>query len=149
MNRPPNPIGALEGQTAVAGGCDKCHAVGRPNADGSIGTCTNCHARHAASAELARLPETCGQCHMGPDHSQVEIYHESKHGVLFNAQRARMNLSAPPKELTTKDMPVPTCATCHMSGIEGQGVTHDVTERLSWYLFAEVSEHRPTFATRR
>ena len=68
---------------------------------------------------------------MGPDHSQIEIYHESKHGVLFNAQKAHMNLAARPKQLTTKDMPVPTCATCHMSGLEGQKVTHDVTERLS------------------
>ena len=67
----------------------------------------------------ARCPTTCGQCHMGPDHSQLEIYDESKHGVLFNAQRGTLNLSADPKQLTTADMPVPTCATCHMSGLEG------------------------------
>jgi hypothetical protein len=145
INRPPNPIGALEGPVAQAGGCVQCHAVGRPNADGSIGTCTNCHARHAASVTLARLPETCGQCHMGPDHSQIEIYHESKHGVLFNAQRGTMHLDVPAAKLTTRDMPVPTCATCHMSGLEGQGVTHDTSERLSWYLFAEVSQKRPAY----
>src|SRR4029079_15212115 len=40
-------------------------------------------------------------------------------------------------------MPVPTCATCHMSGLEGQAVTHDTSERLSWYLFAEISQKRP------
>ena len=57
---------------------------------------------------------------MGPDHSQIEIYNESKHGVLFAAQRARINLDADPKTLTTSDMPVPTCATCHMSGLEGK-----------------------------
>src|SRR6185369_16347042 len=48
--------------TAITGGCSKCHNVGKPNADGSIGSCTNCHARHSASVALARLPETCGQC---------------------------------------------------------------------------------------
>lgn len=82
---------------------------------------------------------------MGPDHSQLEIYHESKHGVLFHAQHARFRLDADPKHLTTKDMPVPTCATCHMSGLEGMNVTHDTTERLSMFLFAPVSEKRPGY----
>ena len=145
VKRPPNALPPLEGPQALASGCQKCHAVGRPNADGSIGACTSCHARHAASVELARLPETCGQCHLGPDHSQIEIYHESKHGVLFNAQRARMNLSADPKRLTTADMPVPTCATCHLSGLEGLKTTHDTSERLSYYLFAEITDKRPNF----
>jgi hypothetical protein len=80
---------------------------------------------------------------MGPDHSQIEIYDESKHGVLFAAQRASFNLAADPKHLTTGDMPVPTCATCHMSGLEGMNVTHDTTERLSYFLFAPVSTKRP------
>jgi hypothetical protein len=80
---------------------------------------------------------------MGPDHSQIEIYGESKHGALFAVQRSTMNLAADPKHLTTRDMPVPTCATCHMSGIEGMKLTHDTTERLSWYLFAPVSTKRP------
>jgi hypothetical protein len=143
VNRPANPIAALEGQAAMTSGCNSCHAIGKPNADGSFGTCTSCHARHAASVELARLPSTCGQCHMGPDHSQIEIYEESKHGALFAAQRDRMNLRADPKHLTTADMSVPTCATCHMSGLEGLGMTHDTTERLSWYLFAPISTKRP------
>jgi hypothetical protein len=123
----------------------ECHDIGRPNPDGSIGTCTACHARHSSSVELARMPETCGQCHMGPDHSQIEIYHESKHGVLFNAQRGRFHLDADPKHLTTADMPVPTCATCHMSGLEGMNVTHDTTERLSYFLFAAVTDKRPNY----
>ena len=71
---------------------------------------------------------------MGPDHSQIEIYDESKHGVMFQAQEHLLNLDAPPKTLTTRDMFVPTCATCHMSGINGLGVTHDPSERLSYYL---------------
>lgn len=146
VDRKANAVGAMEGMVAVNQGCQKCHDVGKPNKDGSIGSCTACHARHVASVELARTPETCGQCHMGPDHSQIEIYHESKHGVLFNAQKGHMNLAARPKDLTTKDMPVPTCATCHMSGLEGQKLTHDVTERLSYWLFAATSEKRPTYA---
>jgi hypothetical protein len=144
IERPPNALAQLEGEAAIVGGCEACHAVGRPNADGSFGTCTSCHARHVASVELARLPSTCGQCHMGPDHSQIEIYGESKHGALFAAQRGSMNLAADPKHLSTRDMPVPTCATCHMSGLEGMKVTHDTTERLSFFLFAAVSTRRPS-----
>lgn len=143
--RPANKLALLEGESAIAKGCEKCHAVGKPNADGSIGTCTHCHARHNASVELARTPETCGQCHMGPDHSQIEIYHESKHGVIFNAQKAHFNLDAPPDELSTEDMSVPTCSTCHMSGLEGMNFTHDTTERLSYWLFAAVSDKRPGY----
>jgi hypothetical protein len=145
VDRQPMLVGALEGPAAITSGCNACHAVGKPNADGSFGTCTNCHARHAASVELARLPSTCGQCHMGPDHSQIEIYEESKHGVLFAAQRDRMNLRADPKRLTTADMSVPTCATCHMSGLEGLAMTHDTTGRLSYYLFEPISTKRPGF----
>jgi hydroxylamine dehydrogenase len=146
VERPANALALMEGDAAIKRGCESCHAIGRPNADGSFGTCTNCHARHVASVRLARLPTTCGQCHMGPDHSQVEIYQESKHGALFAAQSPLMNLDADPKKLTTADMPVPTCTTCHMSGLEGMNVTHDTTERLSWFLFAPVSTLRPSGA---
>lgn len=145
VKRPPNVLASLEGASAMQVGCVKCHEIGAPNQDGSIGSCTECHSRHNSSVSLARRPETCGQCHMGPDHSQVEIYHESKHGVLFNDQVDRMNLHASPKSLTTADMPVPTCATCHLSGLNGQGVTHDTTERLSWLLYAPVSEKRSNY----
>lgn len=143
VDRPAMGIGAMEGSAALASGCNACHAIGKPNADGSFGSCTNCHSRHSASVALAREPTTCGQCHMGPDHSQLEIYGESKHGALFQAQRGSMNLAASPKQLTTSDMPIPTCATCHMSGLEGMKVTHDTTERLSYYLFAPISQKRP------
>jgi hydroxylamine dehydrogenase len=70
---------------------------------------------------------------MGPDHSQIEIYEESKDGVMFQAQERLLNLDTPLKTLTTRDMFVPTCATCHMSGINGMGITHDPSERLSFY----------------
>lgn len=133
----------------MAGGCEQCHSVGRPNADGTIGTCTTCHSRHTSSVALARLPSTCGQCHMGPDHSQIEIYGESKHGIMFAAQRALLNLDANPRTLTTHDMFVPTCATCHMSGINGQKFTHDPSERLSYYLANAITEERPNAARAR
>ncbi len=145
VDRPPHPVGTAEGAAAVSSGCNACHAIGRPNPDGSFGSCTACHARHSTSVALAREPSTCGQCHMGPDHSQIEIYEESKHGALYVAQRESFRLSADPKRLTVADMSVPTCATCHMSGLEGQKLTHDVTERLSWYLFAPVSTKRPHY----
>ena len=77
---------------------------------------------------IAREPRTCGQCHISPDHSQIEIYEESKHGVMFNLQATLMNMERPPKQLTTRDMWIPTCATCHMSGINGNNVTHDPSE---------------------
>lgn len=143
VKRPPNPLPALEGEAASRAGCETCHAIGRPNADGSFGQCTECHSRHDASVALARQPQTCGQCHMGPDHSQLEIYSESKHGVLFESLKDDMNLGADAKSLKVADMPVPTCSTCHMSGLEGAGVTHDVSSRLSYWLFAPVSEKRP------
>jgi hypothetical protein len=145
VNRTPMGIGAIEGASAVVSGCDACHAIGRPNADGSLGTCTNCHARHSASVALAREPTTCGQCHMGPDHSQIEIFGESKHGALYAAQHASLNLGADPQKLTTADLSVPTCSTCHMSGLQGAGLTHDPSERLSFFLFAAVSTKRPNY----
>ena len=145
--RPPHPFVSLEGGSAMISGCDQCHAVGRPNEDGTIGNCTACHTRHTSSVAIARLPITCGQCHLGPDHSQIEIYEESKHGVMFAAQEKLLNLNAPPKALTTRVMFVPTCATCHMSGINGLKVTHDPSERLSYYLADAITKKRPNYAT--
>lgn len=144
--RPPHPFTLLEGTSAMVSGCEQCHSIGKPNPDSTIGTCTSCHTRHTSSVAIARLPSTCGQCHMGPDHSQIEIYEESKHGLMFAAQEKLLNLEAEPKSLTTRDMFVPTCATCHMSGINGLGVTHDPSERLSYYLANAISEKRPNYA---
>jgi hydroxylamine dehydrogenase len=144
-NRPPHALVALQGEAAAKSGCESCHSIGKPNADGSFGQCTECHSVHNPSVSLARLPETCGQCHMGPDHSQLEIYNESKHGVLFRAEQHTYNLSRAPKELRVNDMPVPTCSTCHMSGLEGRAVTHNVSERLSYWLFSAISDKRPNF----
>src|SRR6516225_5714664 len=141
--RPPHPLVEREGTSAAASGCANCHSIGKPNDDGTIGTCTECHTRHASSVAVARLPTTCGQCHLGPDHSQLEIYEESKHGVMFHAQERVLNLDAPAKTLTTRDMWVPTCATCHMSGINGQKLTHDPSDRLSYNLADAITKPRP------
>jgi nitrate/TMAO reductase-like tetraheme cytochrome c subunit len=141
--RAAHPLTAPEGTSATTSGCAQCHAVGRPNDDGTIGSCTACHTRHTASVAIARRPTTCGQCHMGPDHSQLEIYEESKHGVMFSAQERLLRLDAPPRSLTTRDMFVPTCATCHMSGLNGQKVTHDPSERLSYFLADAITRPRP------
>jgi hydroxylamine dehydrogenase len=144
--RPPHPFVTLEGGSAMVSGCEQCHAIGKPNADGTIGTCTNCHTRHTSSVAIARAPRTCGQCHLGPDHSQIEIYEESKHGLMFSAQEKLLNLDAAPAKLTTRDMFVPTCATCHMSGINGLAITHDPSERLSYFLANAISAKRPNYA---
>jgi hydroxylamine dehydrogenase len=143
--RQSHPFVQAEGPSAMASGCDQCHSVGKPNGDGTIGNCIACHTRHTSSVGIARRPSTCAQCHMGPDHSQIEIYEESKHGVMFQAQEHLLNLDAPSETLTTRDMFVPTCATCHMSGINGLGVTHEPSERLSFYLANAISEKRPHY----
>ena len=146
VRRPANGLAMLEGQAAVASGCASCHGVGRPNADGTIGTCTACHTRHTSSVEVARMPRTCGQCHMGPDHSQIEIYEASKHGVMFEVQRHLLNMKRKVGSVTTEDMFVPTCATCHMGGLNDTPSTHNTSERLSYNLAAEFSEPRPKAA---
>ena len=143
--RPPHPFTQLEGASAMTSGCEQCHNVGKPNADGTIGNCTACHTRHTSSVAIARQPRTCGQCHLGPDHSQIEIYEESKHGLMFATQERLLDLTVEPKQLTTREMFIPTCATCHMSGLNGLGVTHDPSERLSYFLANAVSAKRPNY----
>ena len=69
--------------------------MGRLNPDGSKGACHACHSRHSFEAKLARNPENCGKCHMGPDHPQIEIYEESKHGIAFHANKEHMALDSP------------------------------------------------------
>jgi hypothetical protein len=145
--------GFPDGNSAAAvNGCWQCHGaevkvldngtldpatwpntgIGRINPDGSEGSCSACHSRHRFSVEQARNPENCGKCHMGPDHPQIEIYEESKHGVAFHANKERMNL-ANEKWVVGEDYnAAPTCATCHMSATPTQDVTHDVGLRISW-----------------
>ncbi len=156
----------VEGNTAFFGGsallvngCQQCHGstvktdarsrptpdswpntgIGRINLDGSRGSCSACHQRHTFSAAQARFPETCGKCHLGPDHPQKEIYDESKHGISFAANRDRVAIDNP-KWVVGEDYSVgPTCATCHMSATAAQVVTHDVGDRISWNNRPEIS----------
>ena len=107
--------------------------VGRINVDGSKGSCTSCHTRHRFSVAEARMPEACDQCHLGPDHPQIEIYEESKHGTLYHAFKSEYNFNAAGGTWTPGvDYRAPTCAACHMSGSGKVLTSHDVTERLSW-----------------
>ena len=106
---------------------------GRKNPDGSKGSCVICHTTHRFSIEEARKPENCGQCHLGPDHPQDEIYFESKHGKKYLAEGSKWNFSSAPDAWEpSSDYSAPTCAVCHISGIGSLGTTHDVGERLKW-----------------
>jgi hydroxylamine dehydrogenase len=144
-----NAIAVLEGEQITHFTCAVCHAVGQPAADGSTGQCWRCHLRHEFSLEQARKPETCNACHIGPDHPQWEIYVESAHGIAYHTGGDRWGWEAKPGTLTVRDFPAPTCALCHFSGFGNQGTTHDVGDRLTWYLFAPISERRPVWQDNR
>lgn len=144
-----NALFAKEGEAITRFACRGCHDIGKPAQDGSVGDCTKCHLRHEFSLEQARKPETCNACHIGPDHPQWEIYQESPHGIAYMTGGHTWNWEAEPGTLTTKDFPAPTCATCHMSGFGASGTTHDVGDRLTWYLFAPISERRPAWQDNR
>jgi hypothetical protein len=162
-----------EGPAAANNGCQQCHGsivrvveaaaddeppaygpdvwpntgVGRVNADGSWGSCSACHSRHEFSAALARRPDNCGKCHMGPDHPQVEIYYESKHGIAYRRNEELMQLDLPGGEWVLGDdyAQAPTCSTCHMGPVAPHGnyagleLTHDVGSRISWTLRPKIS----------
>jgi hydroxylamine dehydrogenase len=138
-------ISVLEGNNLTPFTCYSCHNVGKPAEDGSVGQCQKCHLRHEFSLVQARKPETCNYCHIGPDHPQWEIYQESPHGVAYQTQGAQWNWDAEAGTLTVRDFPAPTCAICHLSGFGATGTTHDVGDRLTWFLFAPVSERRPNW----
>ncbi len=116
--------------------------VGRLNPDGSKGSCSACHQRHNFSLAQARQPENCGRCHLGPDHPQMEVYTESKHGIAFAANRERYaGRMAEPEWIPGRDYEQgPTCSSCHMGATKTQPVTHDVGDRISWTLRPPVSE---------
>lgn len=114
--------------------------IGRINLDGSKGSCAACHNRHSFSVEQARNPENCGKCHMGPDHPQLEIYNESKHGINFYAHKDKMNLKSDKWIVGVDYNAAPTCATCHISATPDMPITHDVGDRISWTLRPPVSQ---------
>ena len=137
---------------AAVNGCWQCHGsqirvledgildpatwpntgIGRINPDGSDGSCSACHQRHEFSLAQARRPENCGKCHLGPDHPQKEIYDESKHGISFYANVNKMNLESPKWVVGEDYSAAPTCATCHMSAVSNQSITHNVGLRIKW-----------------
>ena len=147
------------GPAAVNAGCRQCHGsnveldakgmptpetwpntgIGRLNPDGTRGSCAACHSRHRFSAAQARHPDTCGKCHVGPDHPQKEVYEESKHGIMFKAFEHEMNLESKKWVVGQDYSAAPTCATCHISATRNQAVTHDVGERISWTLRPPIS----------
>ena len=143
----------VEGKAAAVMGCEKCHGsivtfnqgapdpttwpntgIGRINPDGSRGSCSACHTRHRFSLAEARKPEACGQCHIGPDHPQLEIYLESKHGAIYQHEGREWDWDVATPYWDTRHYRAPTCATCHMSGVGVLESTHNVSSRLSWEL---------------
>lgn len=155
--------GTPEGATGIdraarSSGCQMCHGttvelgpdnkpinetwpggIGTRYPDGSIGTCTVCHERHSFKKSDARKPEACGACHLGPDHPNIEIYDESKHGQMYHTQGEDWEFDSPPDAWEPGDYTAPTCAVCHMSGIGDLATTHNVQERLKWDLMHKKS----------
>lgn len=148
--------------TPEATGCMQCHgaiielaADGRPTAetwpnygignvypDGGVGNCKSCHSVHKFSIEEARKPSACASCHMGPDHPDIEIYNNSMHGHIFNAEGHTWKYDSAPDAWEPGDYRAPTCATCHMSGVGELTTTHNVSRRLKWNLWAPFSNLR-------
>ena len=159
----------VEGYPASVSGCQACHGsyvkveaggglsadtwpnfgVGRVNPDGSAGSCSSCHGRHDFSIAQARIPETCGKCHMGPDHPQLEVYSESKHNIAFQSHGEEMNLHDKPWVVGVDYSAAPTCATCHVSETPNQPATHDPANRMSWDLKPAVSVHTEDWESKR
>jgi len=83
-------------------GCSSCHSVEQ--------RCDACHTRHGTDTVFAGLARTCGVCHMGPDHAQLEMWESSMHGALYSSGQVEG---------------APTCVTCHMAG------THNVSRGIA------------------
>lgn len=170
LNSLDNYLGTVVGgPAAVASGCRQCHGsnvkvladgrldpttwpntgIGRINPDGSKGSCSACHTRHRFSKEQARRPDACGKCHLGPDHPQMEVYNESKHGILYQAFREKLNMDRDQWIVGVDYQDAATCATCHMSATPNQAATHDVGERISWTLRPPISRKLANWQQRR
>ena len=89
-------------QPEVAG-CAQCHSIENK--------CDACHFRHTFKASEARRPETCGYCHNGPDHRDIECYESSAHGVITKIDGDNWDWD---KTLKAGNYRSPTCAYCHM-----------------------------------
>ena len=85
-------------------GCAACHATIENRCDG-------CHTRHDFSEAEARKPNNCGVCHTGLDHYEYEMYMQSYHGKIYEAQGSTWDWEKP---LKARHYKAPTCAYCHM-----------------------------------
>ncbi len=123
--------------------------IGRGNPDGSFGSCVACHQRHAFSVEQARDPYTCGKCHQGPDHPQIEIFIYSKHGIAWHTFKDRINIDKSKWVLGEDYVLAPTCTTCHMGATRQLDRTHDVGARIAWTLRPIVSKRLENWEKKR
>lgn len=110
--------------------------------DGSTGNCVACHTRHKFDLAEARKPEACANCHLGPDHPDIEVYENSKHGLIYKMEGHHWNWDSPVDGWEPGDFRAPTCAVCHMSGIGPLESTHNISQRLYWNLWAKESKVR-------
>jgi hydroxylamine dehydrogenase len=170
LNSLDNYLGSVVGgPAAVSNGCRQCHGsnvkvlptgqldpttwpntgIGRNNPDGSKGSCAACHTRHRFSREQARRPDACGKCHLGPDHPQMEVYQESKHGILYQAFRDKLNMNRDEWVVGVDYQDAATCSTCHISATPNQPATHEVGARISWTLRPPVSVKLTEWKARR
>ena len=122
----------FENPISTRHGCEECHQIGNLWPDGSVGECDVCHPKHSFSITVARQPETCGECHIGPDHPHIEIYLESKHGNIFKTKGKDWDMGYSSKDFKPIPIEAPVCVTCHMDGNETQPMTHNVSARLAW-----------------
>jgi hydroxylamine dehydrogenase len=155
------PLGLdLGGPAIKVLGCDQCHGsvvkvrgdgsldpatwpntgIGRINPDGSKGSCSSCHGRHAFSRAQARAPEACTNCHSGPESPDKEVYEASMHGILFQSHRDKMNLDKDSWVAGRDYSAAPTCVTCHMGAAGKLPSNHDVGMRNTWTLSTPVSK---------
>jgi len=117
--------------------------VGNVYPDGSTGSCGVCHTRHSFSNEEARKPYACASCHLGPDHPNIEIYENSKHGHVYKTEGHTWNFDGKPGEWQPgEDYRAPTCASCHMSQVGDLEMTHNVSDRLYWVQWSKSSPVR-------
>ena len=71
--------------------------------------CLSCHAelQQAAGGDRAELiahrsyfrgttAKACTDCHLGPDHPDIEVYENSKHGQIYAAEDHTWNWTAAP-----------------------------------------------------
>ncbi|MGD9161663.1 MAG: multiheme c-type cytochrome [Desulfobacteraceae bacterium] len=120
--------------------------VGRLNPDGSMGSCTSCHPRHEFSMAMARRPDTCSQCHKGPDVPSYPVYKVSKHGNIYSSNSKNWDFKSVPW-IVGRDFTAPTCASCHASllvNTEGDVIakrTHQMNDRLYKRIFGVIYAH--------